>query len=137
VSRLSALLPGLDRQPMLAGAAALALGYIGCSGQLPDLEPAATTDAAATSEAVALDNTVLVRIARLLPTTIGVGQQESGQMTAAAVARAATALGLGCMGERREEVLRAAVKALLGLSQATKSEEVRGVAGAFGLCGWL
>jgi len=136
---------------MTAGAAALALGYLGCTGPLPDL-PATAADANATEKAAtdmaatdkpataaaaaaaangngskaassekadddkssdaaaAPSNAVLVRIAKLLPTTSSISQRDGGQAAVVALSRAATALGLGCLGEQRQDVLRVAVK---------------------------
>jgi hypothetical protein len=121
VSRLAALLPSFERQPMLAGAAALALGYIGASGQLPDVlapaqaQAALPTGAEAGDGARASGGAVLVRLAALLPTTAPIGAgREGGQAAAAALCRVAQALGLGMLGEDRPEVLRAVVKGGLG-----------------------
>ncbi|GBF95386.1 hypothetical protein Rsub_07814 [Raphidocelis subcapitata] len=140
VSRLTALLPSLERQPMLAGAAALALGYVGATGRLPDVLAPAGGEAAppadaqaqggAASAASGTDGAVLARLAALLPTAAPIGAgREGGQAAAAALCRVAHALGVGALGEDRPEVLRAVVKALVGLATATKSEELLLVAG--------
>ena len=123
VARLAALLPQLERHPVLAGAAALALGYIACTGQLPDLPAAAAatpaaeangSGAAAKAEAAALPQdasaVVLERVARMLPTTAPVGARETTAAANAALLRVATALGLGALGEGRREVLQAVAK---------------------------
>jgi hypothetical protein len=137
VSRLAALVPSADRQPLLAGAAALALGYLGSAGRLPDLDPPtsdtfkpseaakdgaagaagangsaeeakADKDEGAAAAAVHESAAVMV-IAKALPAPT-VGPKEVSQAAAAAVARCALAVGLACRGEDRSEVLRAAVK---------------------------
>lgn len=178
-SRLSALLlpPYPERQPMLAGSAALSLGYVGCTGRLVTSSPAlrnggdgdiemtkaeaaegagaAAAGGASGAEAApaaegagggaaagggeegipsgkgATSNggdagvgdggadagSVLLMISRLLPkSTIGPGQGEGGQAATLAVARATTALGLGCRGEDRRPVLRGVVKGGWGRS---------------------
>ncbi|KIY98024.1 proteasome component ECM29 [Monoraphidium neglectum] len=156
VSRLAALVPSADRQPLLAGAAALALGYLGSAGRLPDLDES-TSDASKPSEAAkdgaagaagangsaeeakadkdegaaaaaVHESAAVMVIAKALPAPT-VGPKEVSQAAATAVARCALAVGLACRGEDRSEVLRAAVKALMGLALSTKSEEALLVAG--------
>jgi hypothetical protein len=124
VERLVALLPSFERHPLTAGAAALALGYIGSAGPLPDplgAAPAVAKEARAGKDVAATEKscpegekpspaTTLGRIAALLPTTATIGAREGNQTAAAALGRAATALGLGCLGEERRDVLQSAVK---------------------------
>jgi hypothetical protein len=122
VRRLLALLPAFERQPLTAGAAALALGYLGATGPLPDVAAAPGAEGAAKAQdgaaveakegsPAALDSGfALARVAALLPTTAVIGARETSQSATAALGRAAAAVGLGCLGDERPEVLRAAVK---------------------------
>lgn len=130
-SQLTSLLPGLDKSPMTAGAAALALGYIGATGQLPDLPPPVTAGDAAgdagdagkgadangggegggdTAAAAAGAAQPLLRAAALLPSTAVIGAREVTAAAAGALCRIAAGVGLGAAGEGRPEVLRGLVK---------------------------
>lgn len=140
---------------MTAGAAALALGYVGTTGQLPDFPdghparelgapkaaasapgaappsedkaPAAPSSGGAREVSAASGGAVLAAVAALLPSSAPVGAREVPPAALAALARAASALGLGCVGEARPEVLRAAVKGAPACMEAGEGEGGSGV----------
>ena len=69
-----------------------------------------SASSAAADLATPSSGAVLAAVASLLPATATIGMRESSASATAALGRVASALGLGCLGEGRPEVLRAGVK---------------------------